>query len=311
MECKILLDELKKKQVNIINNKVKLNDFIENLLGIINPDKYKQNNITKDDIKLISKEEYISIDKCIELLKKTTKMVGKELLKDVNKQVFIMDKNKVLRINLYEFQGNFITILYINDVMYLKGKEIGLLLGYKNPQKALRQNVKNINKKTYKELIEINQSIQNYINEDPQTIFIDKDGLRSFVLKSKKTIAIDLCKSLNIDVNIKFLYKEQEIIYYVKRYLTNTNEKYTEQYKIKKYFIDLYINSLNIALEIDENNHKDRDKEYETDREDYIKKKLNCKFIRFNPDDPDFCVTDVLAKISNIKAEIILETKII
>ena len=55
------------------------------------------------------------------------------------------------------------------------------------------------------------------------------------------------------------------------------------QYYIKPYFIDLYIPEYKIAIEYDECQHKKpvnvlKDKE----RENYIKTKLGCKFIRLN-----------------------------
>ena len=55
--------------------------------------------------------------------------------------------------------------------------------------------------------------------------------------------------------------------------------KILRQYKCEGYFIDGYIEEINIAIEVDER-PKTRDKDIE--REKIIKKKLNCKFIRIN-----------------------------
>jgi very-short-patch-repair endonuclease len=57
----------------------------------------------------------------------------------------------------------------------------------------------------------------------------------------------------------------------------------TSQLTIGMYRIDYYIQKYNIAIECDENNHNDRDRDYEIQREKFIKKELGCKIIRFDP----------------------------
>ena len=59
--------------------------------------------------------------------------------------------------------------------------------------------------------------------------------------------------------------------------------KILRQYQVAGYFLDGYIPKLNLAIEVDENYHKNRvDKDIE--RENYIKSKLNCKFVRIGID---------------------------
>jgi hypothetical protein len=67
--------------------------------------------------------------------------------------------------------------------------------------------------------------------------------------------------------------------------------------------IDCYIIDYRIALEIDEFGHKDRKKqiEIEIERQKCIEEKLNCTFLRTNPDDDNFCI---YAFIGQIFAEI-------
>ena len=57
----------------------------------------------------------------------------------------------------------------------------------------------------------------------------------------------------------------------------------------------MYLNKLNIAIECDENNHK----KYKNEkiREDVIIKFLNCDIIRYNPDDEDFNINNVIKSI--------------
>ena len=43
--------------------------------------------------------------------------------------------------------------------------------------------------------------------------------------------------------------------------------------------------------------HKDKNEDYEKQREDLIKKELNCSFIRINPDEENFKISKVNNKI--------------
>ena len=75
------------------------------------------------------------------------------------------------------------------------------------------------------------------------------------------------------------------------------NENFKESYHIGKYFVDLYFPDHKLAIECDENNHSDRDPIYEKTRQTYIENKMNCNFIRFNPDDKNFDIFEVISKI--------------
>ena len=51
------------------------------------------------------------------------------------------------------------------------------------------------------------------------------------------------------------------------------------QYQILNYRINLYFHDYKLAIEVDERGNKDRNEDYERQREDLIKKELNCIFI--------------------------------
>ena len=63
------------------------------------------------------------------------------------------------------------------------------------------------------------------------------------------------------------------------------------------YRIDLYLPSLKLAIEIDENNHADRDPSYERARQQHIQEELGCKFLRINPDTSDFKLSSCVGRI--------------
>jgi hypothetical protein len=58
--------------------------------------------------------------------------------------------------------------------------------------------------------------------------------------------------------------------------------------QVKSYRIDLRSPEQNIAIEIDENGHKDRNESYEQQREKTIADASGCNFLGSNPDEAGF-----------------------
>ena len=69
------------------------------------------------------------------------------------------------------------------------------------------------------------------------------------------------------------------------------------QYSVLNYRFDLYFHDYELAIEIDEKEHKDRNKDYEKQRQKEIEAKLECKFIWINPDEENFKISKVNNKI--------------
>jgi very-short-patch-repair endonuclease len=73
----------------------------------------------------------------------------------------------------------------------------------------------------------------------------------------------------------------------------------TRQKRFGSYYIDLYFEDYNLAIECDENDHKDRDITYERTREQYLLEQ-NITILRYNPNDKNFDLSDVLRKITKV-----------
>ena len=69
------------------------------------------------------------------------------------------------------------------------------------------------------------------------------------------------------------------------------------QFSIGSYRINLYFTEHKLAIECDENDHKDKDIDYEIRRQVFIEDQLNCKCIRYNPDAKDFMIEKAFNKI--------------
>ena len=71
------------------------------------------------------------------------------------------------------------------------------------------------------------------------------------------------------------------------------------QFNIGKYRVDLYFIDYKLIVECDEFNHIDRDEIKEKIREEYILS-LGNKIIRYNPNQKDFDLSNVLREINKL-----------
>lgn len=120
--------------------------------------------------------------------------------------------------------------------------------------------------------------------------------IKLLIKKSTKPATINLANLLNIDT-LSYKIPDHETIYINKIIKVFKKEKYITQKFVDCYKIDLYFPDYDLAIECDENNHKNRDPEYESTRQKYIEKKLGATFIRFDPDSKSFDIFDVISKI--------------
>ena len=76
---------------------------------------------------------------------------------------------------------------------------------------------------------------------------------------------------------------------------TFEGENIETQYSVLTYRVDLYFHDYELAIEVDEKGHNDRD--YEKQRQKKIEKKLGCKFITINPNEENFKISKINNKI--------------
>ena len=168
------------------------------------------------------------------------------------------------------------------------------ILGYKDKDGAVRKHVEMEDKMKLKELM--TRLGDAFLNYHPHTIYINEKGLKSLVCKSRMAKSVDLAKLLQIDVhNHKYECKESETLGAIIKAFKG--EMIEEQYTVLDYRLDLYFPIHNLVIGCDEFNHKDRCPINEKERYDRITKELNCKWIRFDPDDKDFNIFDVINRI--------------
>ena len=107
----------------------------------------------------------------------------------------------------------------------------------------------------------------------------------------KKTLGFKLHDVINTE--------EQTIINSIKD--TFEGENIQTEDSVLGYRIDLYFHEYKLAIEVDELGHTSRNinNEKSKKRQKALEKKLNCVFIRINPDEKDFNIFKEINKINS------------
>ena len=213
------------------------------------------------------------------------------------------NKNEVMVFNNVEFGK--VRVVNIDGDAWLLGKDVAEILGYKNLSDTLNKHVDNEDKMKIKKI---------YLKEHDDigtkgAIFINESGLYQLIAKSKtitkkqKEDSINFFKKFGMlnDVTLHSR-KEIEFIDKLERALLAFNVTGKKQHNILDYKIDYYIPSLNVAIEYDENGHKDYTYEAHELRQELIQKELGCRFIRVTDNkDDEFNIGLVIKELFNIK----------
>ena len=106
------------------------------------------------------------------------------------------------------------------------------------------------------------------------------------------------------DEIILYERKEIEFVNALGKVLSQISIVGIRQYSVLQYHIDYYIPSIKLAIEYDENDHKDYTYEKQELRQEKIEKELGCKFIRLSDaNDNYYNIGLVVKEIINIKKE--------
>ena len=102
-------------------------------------------------------------------------------------------------------------------------------------------------------------------------------------------------KKLGVRIHDVINTKEQTVISAIKDAFEG--ESMQTQYSVLDYRIDLYFHEYELAIEIDELGHNDRNINDEIQRQQALEGELNCVFIRINPDAIDLNIFKEITKI--------------
>jgi len=286
---------------------------LASILGYENPSKTvsclisENNKISFKDIesdyegiKIDPRTKLINTNGILELLSSSKKEITSDVLNilkniGINESDIKLNKNDILEKK--ELQ----TYIYCSEnrmiFEYFVGYEIVSLLGYTNINQALSNNVSKSNQLVFREFPGAKSPPL-----DPKTILITRAGAIELLIKTRKKISSDILemfKEFGIETtNQKVLTKEQQTLSAISDAFKTY--KIEDQYKVGKYYLDMYFPDFKIVIECDELGHADRKPWKERERMDFVNSELgidDSNWIRFNPDEYGFDVIAVINKI--------------
>ena len=191
-------------------------------------------------------------------------------------------------------------------------------LGLKSISDLLRKEMygifetKNITKEQKKKYIKTKKEINNELKNDYYNDKYVKSDLMEKIIKNCRGVkmcsdGVNKMEKENQRDNFRSLlgFKENDIFERKEHLITLKikkvfpNEIIHEQYKVNKYFIDLFFPVRKLGIEIDENGHMDKCEIKERERQEIIKKETGFKIIRINPVKENFDIFDEIGKLQS------------
>lgn len=240
-----------------------------------------------------------SKNKFVVNINSTTKRIDE--IEDAAQMIIKNFRNKNLKTNSSEFPTNKIQkellinknsnlVKYIyNNKSYYDVQHILYYMGLK--QSCIRPKYNQIKSNISGYFWKLNE-FNGYIMRE----LINLKTVKILINGARSPRVLILTNLLNIKI-IDYKIPQKETINCHKIMKVFTNDAIITQHPIGPYQVDLYFPDYSLVIECDEHNHKDRKQSYEKERQKYIEKKLNVTFIRFNPDDSDFDILDVISRI--------------
>ena len=172
-----------------------------------------------------------------------------------------------------------IRTLEIDGKPYFVASDIAKALGYKRPNDAISAHCKHVIKYYIEHPQSKNKKLEvNVINNEDVLRLVEYSQLLTELQKENYINFLNLNNYIVLKSR-----KEIEFVNDLESFLKaiGINDGIS-QYSILNYKIDYYIPSLKIAVEYDENNHKDYPYESQEFRQQKIEEILKCKFIRLS-----------------------------
>lgn len=177
------------------------------------------------------------------------------------------------------FQGEELATIMIDEVLYFVGSDLARALGYKKPNNAINQHVRDEDKTRKRIKYKGQHRTVTLINEIGVSTLISNSVLLTTSQKKVLRETWGLDGALVSRKEIEFLQLLEEVI----SPLGFTLER---QYVVGNYRLDGLIPELGLAIEYDEAHHK-RQKDKDKERELYIQNEIGCTFVRVSEDERD------------------------
>lgn len=203
-----------------------------------------------------------------------------------------------------EILNNFVQFKYDDEIWYLVNDVADYLEFSRSSKERIKHSfyyekddIKKIyNFKNHKNILPELQKKKNFIKSN----FIKYSALIKVLMNTNTIQCVSFLKDLNIEIGTykRFMKPELSICFLLADFFNKSKIDFKTQKICGNYKIDCYLPQYKIAIEIDEYGHKYYNKKQEKEREKYILKKLNCVFVRCNPNNKDFNIFEFIGDIN-------------
>jgi len=132
-----------------------------------------------------------------------------------------------------------------------------------------------------------------------KVVAINVQGIQRLLLTSRSTHVREVSSMLRINIDeMSAPFKEQVALRVIQTAFKHVPQ--TREFSVGRFRIDLYFPTIRLAVECDERDHKHYDPKREENRENFIRNRIDCEFLRFNPDDKGFNVGNVINEIMQL-----------
>lgn len=131
-------------------------------------------------------------------------------------------------------------------------------------------------------------------------IFVNSEGLKIVIERSRKPEASLIAQMANMDV-VKEVPEATVLGEIIKVFgdKFDIDDQTCFEFEGRTCRTDLFFPELSLGIEVDEDDHKDRDPDYERRRQEHMEKVLGWSVIRVNPHKPTFTPGDAIGQIFN------------
>ena len=187
----------------------------------------------------------------------------------------------------------------VKPVLWLRIKDIGKELDVKNILDLVDKEIKgklNTNNPTKQQIRKYKRHGSEFI-EDTKFMYAHECIIIPVIMHCRVSTpkSIEFRSKLGFNQYDITLTKEQSVLKSVMDAFEGQNMQ--THYSVLGYRIDLYFHDYRLAIEVDEKGHQDRDIDHEIKRQKALEKKLDCEFIRINPDKENFNIIKAINKI--------------
>ena len=194
----------------------------------------------------------------------------------------------MFNINKETYKNNDIeAIVDDKGTLWMNEKNIEEKLGHKNLPAITSKFDQTYKKRRYE--------LANEAKKQPNRRLLRSDLSLKIIMYCRTDKSCNLKRNLGFRLHDVINTKEQTVLESIKNAFEGQNMQ--TEYSVLAYRIDLYFHVYKLAIEVDELGHSNRNLSNEIERQKAIEQKLNCIFIRINPDEKNFNIFEEINKI--------------